>query len=439
MRALREEQGSALVEAAILIPVLILILYWSSAFTDVLVLKIKASEAARYALFETTVWKRPAQIDQEVRTRFADLRSPASVSLRTTGLLLYPKASDLSWRSDIDTTSEEVRFAGGAKGSNPGGAIGGFVHQVSGFLASSLQTVLKQEKFNTFGKAQVRVTLGGTRPSDSIILGGGDLVGARGRGQNDLGAPSILRNLAFSAPLKSARPMQIVFDTWKAWPKPAQYTSSGADTNVAADPRMTYPVVERQIQAQVDKIAFFGLRSFDWFQKLDDLGNTVLHSSITSTVLGGDFPDFFSTARMDDPRRRGPVTILPQGPPDAAFVPNLCDQPNGGTGSCSVQRVGDVRSASNSGRKTLDGDHAFTPGEDGTRYTVPYKINTRYWRRSGGADADNWQGSYTLALPSVLATKNDYVVAWECRGHYFAGSRQPEEGNVRRRYLSSCP
>jgi len=439
MRALREEQGSALVEAAILIPVLILILYWSSAFTDVLVLKIKASEAARYALFETTVWKRPAQIDQEVRTRFADLRSPASVSLKTTGLLLYPKASDLSWRSDIDTTSEEVPFADGAKGSNPGGAIGGFVQQVSGFLASSLQTVLKQEKFNTFGKAQVRVTLGGTRPSDSIILGGGDLVGARGRGQNDLGAPSILRNLAFSAPLKSARPMQIVFDTWKAWPKPAQYTLSGADTNVATDPRMTYPVVERQIQAQVDKIAFFGLRSFDWFQKLDDLGNSVLHSSITSTVLGGDLPDFFSTARMDDPHRRGPITILPQGPPDKGFVPNLCDQPKGGTGPCSVQRVGDVRSATNSGRKTLDGDHAFTPGEDGTRYTVPYKINTRYWRRSGGADADNWQGSYTLALPNVLATKNDYVIAWECRGHYFAGSRQPEEGEVRKRYLSSCP
>ena len=141
MRALREEEGSALVEAAILIPVLILILYWSSAFTDVLVLKIKASEAARYALFETTVWKRPAQIDQEVRTRFADLRSPASVSLKKTGLLLYPKTSDLSWQTNIDTTSEEVRFAGGARDSNPGGAIGGFVQQVSGFLASSLNLI----------------------------------------------------------------------------------------------------------------------------------------------------------------------------------------------------------------------------------------------------------------------------------------------------------
>jgi len=438
MRALRDEQGSALVEAAILIPVLILILYWSSVFTDVLVLKIKASEAARYALFETTVWKQPAQIGDEVRQKFADLRSPASVDIQSTGLLLYPKPKDLSWTTAVDTTSEEVKLAGGARDSNPGGSIGGFVQQLSAYLASSLQVVFRQEKFNTFGKAQVRVTLGGKRPRDSIILGGGDLVGARGRGQNDLGAPAILQNLAFSAPLKSARPMQIVFDTWKAWPKPAQYTLSGADTNVATDPRSTYPVVERQVQAQVDKIAFFGLKNLDWFRKLDDLGNRLLHSSVTSSIAGGDLPDVFSTARMDDPSRRGPITILPQGPPDASFVPNLCDQPNGGTGSCSVQRVGDVRT-SRSDRQTLDGDHAFTPGEDGTRYTVPYKINTRYWRRSGGADADDWQGTYTIALPSALAVRNAYVTAWECRGHYFAGSRNPEEENVRKRYLASCP
>src|ERR1700704_6442083 len=104
MRALREEQGSALVEAAILIPVLVLILYWSGALTDVLVLKLKASEAARYALFETPGWKDPAQIRQEVQKRFADLRSPASISIQSTGLLLYPKASDLAWRAEVDTT-----------------------------------------------------------------------------------------------------------------------------------------------------------------------------------------------------------------------------------------------------------------------------------------------------------------------------------------------
>ena len=49
MRSLGGQSGSALVEAAILFPVLILILYWSIALTDVLVLKLKASEAARFA------------------------------------------------------------------------------------------------------------------------------------------------------------------------------------------------------------------------------------------------------------------------------------------------------------------------------------------------------------------------------------------------------
>ena len=79
MRNLDGQSGSALVEAAILFPVLVLILYWSIALTEVLILKLKASEAARFALWETTVWKSPSQIDREVRQRFADLRSAASI------------------------------------------------------------------------------------------------------------------------------------------------------------------------------------------------------------------------------------------------------------------------------------------------------------------------------------------------------------------------
>ena len=74
-----------------------------------------------------------------------------------------------------------------------------------------------------------------------------------------------------------------------------------------------------------------------------------------------------------------------------------------------------------------------------SRYTVPYKVNTRYWTRAGGASADDWQGTYTMAMPASIASSNAYVVAWQCRGHYFAGSRSPEEGDVQRRYLRSCP
>ena len=73
MRAIAAQDGSALVEAAILFPCLLLVLFWSMALTEVLVLKLKASEAARFALWETTVWKSPARIQRQVQQRFADL------------------------------------------------------------------------------------------------------------------------------------------------------------------------------------------------------------------------------------------------------------------------------------------------------------------------------------------------------------------------------
>ncbi|MFL5446127.1 MAG: TadE/TadG family type IV pilus assembly protein [Myxococcales bacterium] len=433
------ERGSALVEAAILIPVLILIVYWSSAFSDVLLLKLKASEAARYALFEMTVWKSPAQIDSEVQTRFADLRSPASIKNNWTGLLLYPKSSDLHWRTELDTT-KEVNL-GGVDTTAPtdgGGDMSSFVQTVAGYLSNNLQEVMRFQRFNTFGKAEVRVTLGGQKPSNTIILGGGDLVGARGRGQNELGAPPSLLNLAFEAPFRANHPMQLVFDTWKAWPKPGEYTRNGADTNVSSDPAMTYPIVERQVESQVDKIAFFGIRQFDWFQKADGVFNYLVHNSIAGTLLGGDLPGVFSTGRMDDPNVRGPLTILPQGPADASFVPDTCDQPGGRQGKCFIQRVGDVRSATDRNQTSLSGEDAFTDGEDGTRYTVPYKINTRYWMQSGGARSNDWGSQATSAIPAQIATQNPYVVAWGCRGHYFAGSRNPEEVDVKRRYGSRC-
>ena len=63
-----------MVEAAIIFPCLVLILYWSAAITDVMVLKLKAAEALRYSLWESTVYKAPRQIDSEVRQRFVDLR-----------------------------------------------------------------------------------------------------------------------------------------------------------------------------------------------------------------------------------------------------------------------------------------------------------------------------------------------------------------------------
>src|SRR4030081_2421464 len=92
------ERGSAMVEAAIIFPCLVLILYWSAAITDVMVLKLKAAEALRYSLWESTVFKPPKQIDTEVQQRFVDLRSPKAINVQYTSLLMYPLARDMAWR-----------------------------------------------------------------------------------------------------------------------------------------------------------------------------------------------------------------------------------------------------------------------------------------------------------------------------------------------------
>ena len=166
MRDLGSQSGSALVEAAVLFPVLILILYWSIALTDVLILKLKASEAARFALWETTAWKSPRQIDLEVHQRFGDLRSAASIDRAATALLLFPRSSSLRWGAQVDVAAGEVtvagdrvRFAGGP------GILGSFLGIASGWMAGGVQAALREERFNTFGRASARARLAHTGPA----------------------------------------------------------------------------------------------------------------------------------------------------------------------------------------------------------------------------------------------------------------------------------
>ena len=86
--------------------------------------------------------------------------------------------------------------------------------------------------------------------------------------------------------------------------------------------------------------------------------------------------------------------------------------------------------------KLEDALDAYTDGEDVTRYTVPYKINSQYWRASGGT-ATGFDTRLT-PLPARIAATNQYVQAWKCRGYFFAGSTVAQEGDVSRRYRPPC-
>jgi hypothetical protein len=435
---MKTAQGSAMVESAILFPVMILLIMFSAAMTDVMVLKLKSAEALRYALWENTVFKAPAQITGEVQQKFQDLKSPRSLNSTNTDLMMYPLARDLTWTASVDTTSKTVGL-GGSRVTLPGGFWSSILAGYINLLSSAVDTVTRLERFNMHGEATVRVSL--TRAhhdASSMLLQGGDLIGRRGR--NDLGTPGVLDNFTLNAPLASERPMTLIFDTWKAWPKPAPYDNGIGSTDVTTSPMTTYPTVENQVAKQVGAIAFFGLTGFSWFRDLNNILGKILGAGITQDLLGGQLPLIFAADAMDGPNA-GPITILPVGVPTESWAPSQCAQRNGGLAKCGNQRVGGMVVSSTTPRY-IDSQDSMGTNIDPTRYTVPFKINSRYWKRSGGAAQDTSDSASLQALPAVIATTNDYVKSWNCRGHFFAGSQTAQVTDVAKRYSGfngKCP
>jgi hypothetical protein len=434
-RRIQSERGSAMVEAAIIFPCLVLIMMWSAAMTDIMVLKLKAAEAVRYALWESTVFKPPAQINTEVNQKFVDLRSPRDVTISYTGLLMYPLASDMMWAASVDTTSKKVPIGGNAK--IPGGTgIEKYIGIVMSGLSRAVDSEMRRERFNVNGLAMARATLVHARHDEqaSPILKGGDLLGLKGG--NDLDHNKSMTNFSFQAPLPSQRPMELVFDTWKAWPKPAAYTKdTGKDkdrTNTAVSPMRTYPEVEDRVSAQVNDIVFFGLNRQPWFNGVRKVGNFI--ARILGPMAGGSLPDVFSADRMDKGTVRGPITILPPEAADVGWAPSQCEY-KGSMQPCPNQRAGDLR-ISGSGYSTIDDSISLGRSVDRTRYTLPYRINTQYWTQSGGTNSGDATGkSAQLLKPkATLTTSNAYVETYRCRGHYFAGSQRGQEALVSKRY-----
>jgi hypothetical protein len=423
----RRERGSALTEAAIVIPTLVLLIYWSAAITDVLVLKIKGQEAARFALWETTVFRDPAQINGDVANRFRDLRSPATENRSFTGLMMYPQSSSIQWSAQVDPKAKKVGLGGTIKlpTTNPG--VVGFINRIVNALSRSVDTAVGKQKFNVYGYAEARATLVRASHQGSAILNGGDLVGARGG--NDLDHPQNMANFTFQTPLPGEHPLKLVYDSWKAWPKPAAYTSNGAKTNTSVAPSQTYATVEEQVSTQLDNTAFFGVNQNRFFNQIKTGLLKLTSNGFVRGLMGGQLPELFSARRMEDPQfpNAGPLTILPVEVPPETWAP--------GHGLKGNQRLGEIKNSlvSSNGTKELSG------GVDRSRYTVPYKINSDYWRDDGGTDASTSAlANNTTQFNRNLKTNNEYVKSFACRGHYFAGATGPQISDSTRRYKATC-
>jgi len=442
---LKGEEGSALTEGAIIIPVLILLVYFSSAMTDVMVLKIKSQEAARFALWETTVFRSPAAISSDVSTRFADLKSPTNAPHNgSTGLVMYPKAADLGWSTTINTAYEKVALNGNVSLPQTGnGWIEDAANTVLNLLSSSVDGAVTREKFDVYGSASATVSLTHATHAGSIIMNGGDFAGHNGSGQ-DLGAPPLLANLSFNTPLNGERPLRLVYDSWKAWPKPAMYTTDGANGNLAdpsVSPSQTYPVVESMVSQQVNQIAFFGLNRLGFFNDINNALGKILSGGISQAILGGDLPTLFTTAPMDHDLNNvsnfsmpvnhtsamGPITILPVASPDVSWAPGA---------GLYTNRMGD-KGSSGTGVTTNDDYQGVGAGADQSRYTLPYRVNTKYWTANGGTPGSTI-GSSVSNPAATLTTTNKYVQAYTCRGHYFGGATTGQITDPTKRYKLTC-
>ena len=426
------EAGSALTEAAIMFPVMILILWWSSAMTDVMILKLKGLEAARFALWETTVFRTQVAIAADVQARFRDLRSPASINNVGTGLLMYPQSNSIAWSTAVNTKAGKVALGGRAKLPPADGWLMRFVNQVVGFLSRSVDTAVERQKFNVYGYAEARVALTRASHTGSMIMNGGDLVGAFG--QNQLDHPPNMRNFSFLTPLPSERPFRLVFDTWKAWPKPVIFTTNGAPSNTNALPTATYATVDQQVSAQVQNMAFFGLTRLSWFNKVRQFLAKLTTSGLSNAVFGGELPDMFSSnplgGKAGDYTPRGPISILPVEQPTESWA---AKSPIGKT-----HRLGDLGGTGNAAT-TTDEDHQLSQGVDRSRYTVPYRINSVYWRREGGTNRNASSYGAQIARPRAqIATNNEYVRTYACRGHFFSGGIAGEIYDPTKRYRAAC-
>jgi len=424
----RRQRGSALTEGALIFPVLIILLFWAVAMTDIMVVRLKMNEASRFATWETTVFRTPAEIGADVAQRFRDLRSPATVNSEFTGLLLYPMAKWMRMTSTVSST-RNVSIGGTMKLDNPTGVIDRFLSLLLGAVTSSVDGATGFFRFNRRGSADVRISMR-TSHLGSKILMGGDLVG--NRGGNDLDHSEQIQNLTFAAPVASHNPNRLVYDTWKAWPKPASFTTNGAPSNSAASPVQTYLTVEQQVAAQVNNVAFYGARQSGLIARIDNFMGRVNSSGLMTTLFGGTMPTILATSRMDA-NTRGPITIRPVAQPNASWVPSY--RPGGGLQEGS-HRLGEI--ASHGGPVyTKYPSTALIDREDPSRYTVPYQINSQYFTQSGGNDRNSFN-IRRRALPASMARNNEYVRTYQCRGHFFAGGITAQQENFDRRYRPNC-
>jgi Flp pilus assembly protein TadG len=149
-RGARAQRGGAMVEFAILAPILVVLILWSNYFWEVQYARIKAAEAARFVAFERTVRSDLNAIANEAKDRYQDLDGT------TKGVAL---GSAYRNRLEVNVTATNVEAPltnfslsdMGAKGGAGGiaGAVIGALGATAGVVANAMDLDTSQGAVQT--------------------------------------------------------------------------------------------------------------------------------------------------------------------------------------------------------------------------------------------------------------------------------------------------
>lgn len=424
----RLQDGTATVEMAIMAPIFAILLLWSISFSDILVVKLAAQEAARFAAWQATVDVLPISgadpgggAIKDIQTRFADLRSPETMNYPHTGLLSFPSAIAAH---DISVAVNDQMPASLAPGQVPPPNTGGFIGSILRFLnglgnaiMGSMNWLLGHWGFNMNGATRTTVTL--TVPQKLLPLRGGKIL------------TGDFRNIGLPATLSFRETDELVYDTWKAWPNPLRTRGD----NPATPPKQSYPVAEQYVATTMNNMAFFGI-----------LRNPVVNAIRRGLGLVGHFfgfPPILDTSARSrhpaDPTQAGPVTMMPSCGTGNSGVVNCSPPSHQMASEPNSQRIGNAYSYRLQGnpqnglqwRSLADprGGPDGAGAADRSRYSLPYKVQSRYWMGFGafaGGGPSAGGGTAALAMPDRRIyddNSNPYALTWRCRGYFYMGDK----------------
>ena len=373
LRVLRQEEGAATTEFAVLMAPLLITLLYSMLFVDLVEVKLKSLELARYVAWESVVYRDPTTVQQEAIERFANLRSTDRQEAAKNNLMSLDGEKikiTATLNPDLD-----VEMAGVVPGDQPS--------DDSGFLGTmdrSVDAVLTRAKLPAKGRAR----------SDVSIEVETNLIPNRPVMDIEMKA-EVLDN-----PLKFEAHHVLVYDTWKAWPN---RNNMMGFTNTETDPWTTYETAEKLVGAQVRAMAFLTLNN-----------NKVMGKVNKFIDVFGLPPPFAVDAFELDKDDGNPTTLRPVATRSSEGIESF---------SPSYGRNDSFRFG-NKVRSTPSFTDTPDPGIDYYRRSVPFGP----WEKAG-----HWyrlDGGYNMKKWKKRLVENDYVRTFACRGHYYEGQIVPD-------------